>query len=168
MLFPFTVAGNIAMLPDAQIDYDRVDECLKNAGLTEDEVSPNSRMIKAAHEDGIELSGGQIQKMLIARALYKNAPVFLLDEPTAALDPLAEENLYNKYNELVKDRTSIFVSHRLASTKFCDRIIFIDDGKIKASDKHENLLHTCADYAEMFNAQSRYYHDEFLSTEVGD
>ena len=167
VLFPFTVAGNVAMLPNAQIDYDRVSECLNNAGLTEDDVNLNSRMIKAAHEDGIELSGGQIQKLLIARALYKNAPAFLLDEPTAALDPLAEENLYNKYNELVRGKTSIFVSHRLASTKFCDRVLFMDGGDIKASDKHANLLHSCADYAKMFNAQSKYYDDK-LSSRVGE
>ena len=167
VLFPFTVAGNVAMLPNAQSDYDRVSECLNNAGLTEDDVNLNSRMIKAAHEDGIELSGGQIQKLLIARALYKNAPAFLLDEPTAALDPLAEENLYNKYNELVRGKTSIFVSHRLASTKFCDRVLFMDGGDIIASDKHGNLLHTCADYAKMFNAQNKYYDDK-LSSRVGE
>ena len=91
------------------------------------------------------------------RVRYKDAPVFLLDEPTAALDPLAESRLYDQYNEMVKGKTSIFVSHRLASTKFCDRILFLDNGKIAEAGTHDQLLSKNGKYAEMFRTQSKYY-----------
>ncbi len=105
------------------------------------------------------LSGGEMQKLALARALYKNGPVLILDEPTAALDPLAERAIYEKYSELTDDRSSIFISHRLASTRFCDRIILLADNKIKEEGDHDALMAKGGLYKEMFAMQSKYYKD---------
>ena len=94
---------------------------------------------------------------MLARALYKNAPMMILDEPTAALDPIAENDIYNKYNELTKGKTSIYISHRLASTRFCDRIIFLKDGEIAEEGTHSELLKNGGGYADLFHIQSKYY-----------
>ena len=107
--------------------------------------------------DGVLLSGGQMQRLMLARALYKNGPILLLDEPTAALDPLAESEIYQKYSDMASDKTSLFISHRLASTRFCDRIILIKDGVIKEEGSHEDLLKLNGEYAKLFEVQSRYY-----------
>ncbi len=106
------------------------------------------------------LSGGETQRLMLARALYKNGPVLVLDEPTAALDPIAESDLYRKYSEMAKTRSSVYISHRLASTRFCDRIILLADGKITEEGTHEALLQQGAAYAELFEVQSRYYREE--------
>lgn len=106
---------------------------------------------------GIQLSGGETQKMLLARALYKNAPLLLLDEPTSALDPLSEEDMYKKYLSFTHGNTSVFISHRLASTRFCDRILYMKDGRIEAEGSHQSLLKSCPDYKEMFHLQAKYY-----------
>ena len=100
------------------------------------------------------------KKLLLARALYNDRPFLILDEPTAALDPIAEHELYTKYNDLSKDKTSIFISHRLASTRFCDRIIFIKDGKIIEEGTHDSLLKKGGEYAHLFEVQSKYYKEE--------
>jgi len=96
---------------------------------------------------------------MLARAIYKDAPVLILDEPTAALDPIAESELYIKYNEIAKNKTSIFISHRLASTRFCDRIILISDGEIAEVGTHDELMKKGGKYAELFEIQSHYYKD---------
>ena len=111
-------------------------------------------------EDGILLSGGEMQRLMLARALYKNAPVLLLDEPTAALDPIAENDIYRKYAAMTEGRTSVFISHRLASTRFCDRILLIDGGGIAEQGSHESLLALGGKYAELFEVQSKYYREE--------
>ena len=98
-----------------------------------------------------------MQKLMLARALYKDAPVLVLDEPTAALDPIAENKLYLQYRELTKGRTSIYISHRFASTRFCDRIVLLEDGVIKESGTHEELMQLDGQYAYMFGVQSKYY-----------
>ena len=95
--------------------------------------------------------------MAIARALYKDAPMLVLDEPTAALDPIAENDIYLKYNEMTKGRTSLYISHRLASTQFCDRILFLSDGIIAEEGTHQTLLATGGGYAKLFEIQSKYY-----------
>jgi len=114
---------------------------------------------KQYFEDGIELSGGETQRLVLARALYKNAPVLLLDEPTAALDPIAEDRIYQKYSEMTKGRTSLFISHRLASTRFCDRILFMENGKIAEEGSHDALMRAGGKYKELFDVQSKYYQE---------
>lgn len=99
----------------------------------------------------------EIQKLALARALYKDAPLIVLDEPTAALDPIAENKMYLKYNELTQNKTSIYISHRLSSTRFCDKIIFIDNGRIIEEGTHDELLAHGGKYFEMFHVQSEYY-----------
>ena len=94
---------------------------------------------------------------MLARVLYRDAPILILDEPTAALDPIAESEIYEHYNKMTQNKTSIFISHRLASTRFCDRIILIEDGKIIEEGTHESLMAKDGKYAEMFNIQSTYY-----------
>jgi ABC-type multidrug transport system fused ATPase/permease subunit len=111
-------------------------------------------------QEGINLSGGETQKLMLARAVYKNAPIMVLDEPTAALDPIAESQMYERYHELTSDKTSIFISHRLASTSFCDRVIFLNDGQIVEDGTHESLVRNQGKYAQMFEVQSHYYKEK--------
>ena len=111
-------------------------------------------------ENAVNLSGGEQQKLLLARALYRDAPILVLDEPTAALDPIAENELYQKYNELTTHKTSFFISHRLSSTRFCDRILFISDGRIAEMGTHEELMEKRGAYWRMFQIQSHYYKEE--------
>jgi ATP-binding cassette subfamily B protein len=155
-----TLIKNIAQT-DMDIDLQRIDDCIEKAGLTNKIKSlPNQYQTYIGHrvfEEGIELSGGEMQRLMLARALYKGGPIIVLDEPTAALDPIAENNIYMKYNEMTADSTSIFISHRLASTRFCDRIILIADGKIAEEGTHEMLVGINGIYAELFYIQSKYY-----------
>ena len=109
--------------------------------------------------DGVLFSGGETQRLMLARALYKNAPILLLDEPTAALDPIAENDIYQKYDSMTAGKLSLFISHRLASTRFCDRILFIKDGEIAEEGSHEGLLSLGGEYARLFAVQSRYYQE---------
>jgi len=138
-----------------------VEHCLKMVGLF-DKISgfPNGiyeKFNKLLNDDGKELSGGEKQKLLLARSLYRSAPIIILDEPTSALDPLAEEELYQSYNELLGGRTMIFVSHRLSSTRFCDRILFLESGQIAEQGTFEELMEQKGKYAEMFHSQAKYY-----------
>ena len=116
-------------------------------------------MGREVYEDGVLFSGGQTQRLMLARALYKDGPVLLLDEPTAALDPIAENDIYLKYNEMSAGKTSLFISHRLASTRFCDRIIFVADGDIAEEGTHDELMQKGGGYAKLFEVQSRYYRE---------
>ena len=111
-------------------------------------------------DNAVELSGGQKQRLFLARALYKDTPVLVLDEPTAALDAIAEHDIYQKYSQLTEGKTSIFVSHRLASTRFCDRIIFMEKGAIVECGTHSELMQLNGKYAQMFRVQSKYYQQE--------
>lgn len=161
-LLDVTVAEQIAQTT-VDIDYDKIAECVDKAGLTSTiEKLPKGLETHVGREvylDGVLFSGGQTQRLMLARALYKNGPVLLLDEPTAALDPIAENDIYMKYSEMTNGKTSLFISHRLASTRFCDRIIFVGDGKIKEEGTHESLLALGGEYANLFEVQSRYYQE---------
>lgn len=110
--------------------------------------------------EGIILSGGQQQKLLMARALYKDAPILILDEPTAALDPIAESQTYEQFQEIASDKTAIYISHRLASTRFCDKIAFLSGGRIVEEGTHEELIQKGGAYCEMFALQSKYYQNK--------
>ena len=163
-IFPLSVAENIALCNENEIDYDLVEYCLQTVGLW-DSIQSNPKGMKAPmgktyDSEGIVLSGGQQQMLQLARALYKNAPIFILDEPTAALDALMESTIYHKFNELSKDRTTIFISHRLASTQFCDLIIVLKNGKIVEAGKHKTLLQNKKYYEKMYKAQSEYYQED--------
>jgi len=157
-----TIAENVAQDYE-NIDYDRVADCIEKAGLTKAVTALtkglNTPVGREVFLDGVLFSGGQIQRLMLARALYKDGSVLVLDEPTAALDPIAEHDIYMKYNEMTAGKTSIFISHRLASTRFCDRIIFLEDGVITEEGTHGELLAKNGGYAKLFDVQSRYYQE---------
>ncbi len=194
-VLPFTIAENIACAsvlhsPPLQplfergykgistkerisntFDEAKVIACLKQANLW-DKVSSLPQGIytpltKVMEHDGIQLSGGQTQRLMLARALYKDAPVLILDEPTSALDPIAESELYEEYARLCEDKTSIFISHRLSSTRFCDRILFLEEGKIVEEGSHEQLMALQGKYAQMYEIQAHYYQKEAMKDEAG-
>lgn len=157
-----TVAEEIAQVTTG-IEYEKVRDCIEKAGLTATiEKLPlglETHVGREVYLDGALFSGGQTQRLMLARALYKNGPILVLDEPTAALDPIAENDIYMRYSEMTSGKTSLFISHRLASTRFCDRIIFIGDGDIKEEGTHEGLLASGGEYAKLFEIQSRYYQE---------
>ncbi len=157
-----SVAVNVAQRVEG-IDRERVAECLEKAGLTQAvEALPrgmDTPVTRNVFEDGVELSGGQMQRLMLARALYRDAPVVVLDEPTAALDPLAEHDIYMKYNSMTQGKSSLFISHRLASTRFCDRIIYMEYGRIAEEGTHQSLLDLGGGYSKLFEVQSRYYQE---------
>ena len=167
-LFPASIQKNI-VCSDEQIDLIRFDYAVKKSGM--DQVAQkfrdglNTLLVAEVDEDAVNLSGGQVQKLMLARAIYKNAPILLLDEPTAALDPIAEKNIYLQYNEMAEGKVSVFISHRLASTVFCDRIFFMKNGIIAEEGTHEELIQKKGDYYEAFSVQSKYYQEEEEGTQ---
>ena len=161
-LLEATVAENVAQQV-AGIDEEKVWQCLQNAGLS-DAVRALPQGLKthlgrSIYDDGTELSGGQTQRLMLARALYRDGAVLVLDEPTAALDPITESEIYLKYSEMTQGKTSLFISHRLASTRFCDRIILLENGSIAEEGSHEALLQAGGSYAKLFSVQRRYYEE---------
>lgn len=161
-LFAFSLKENVALQDSEHADLARVEEALRLSGVYDDTVKLEKGMdtmiYKSFDETGTELSGGQKQKVAISRALYKNAPVVILDEPTAALDPVAEYEIYRKFHELVGGKTALYISHRLSSCKFCDHIAVFADDTIKEYGTHAELVNKPGGiYAEMFAAQAQYY-----------
>ena len=161
-LLEATVAENVAQQVEG-IDEEKVWQCLQNAGLS-DAVRALPQGLKthlgrSIYDDGTELSGGQTQRLMLARALYRDGAVLVLDEPTAALDPITESEIYLKYSEMTQGKTSLFISHRLASTRFCDRIILLENGSIAEEGSHEALLQAGGSYAKLFSVQRRYYEE---------
>lgn len=156
-----TVAENIAGVEDG-INRERVKETLEKVGLMKKisslENGIDQNVLKVIYEDGVILSGGENQKLMIARALYKkDTSVMIMDEPTSALDALAEEKIYKEFDSYMGNKTGIFISHRLASTRFCDEILFLDSGEISAKGSHQYLMANSEEYREMFETQGKYY-----------
>ena len=162
--FSFPLADNVSCVDCGREDSERLRESLEKAGLWERvQALPKGAqtfMNKDLDEAGVALSGGEVQKLMLARALYKDAPMVILDEPTAALDPIAESEMYERYNELVQGRTAVFISHRLSSTRFCDRILFLENGRITEEGTHGELMQRGGAYAELFSVQARYYKEQ--------
>ncbi len=162
--FSFPLADNVSCVDCGREDSERLRESLEKAGLWERvQALPKGAqtfMNKDLDEAGVALSGGEVQKLMLARALYKDAPMVILDEPTAALDPIAESEMYERYDELVQGRTAVFISHRLSSTRFCDRILFLENGRITEEGTHGELMQRGGAYAELFSIQARYYKEQ--------
>ena len=164
-LLPMSIAMNIGCgksgIDNEASHYEKINNAITLSGLKEKIVSlPNgvaTELVPSVVEGGINLSGGEAQKLMLARAIYKEAPLIILDEPTAALDPIAEQEMYLKYNDLTTDRTAIYISHRLSSTRFCDRIILLDHGTIAETGSHEELMKLSGKYKKLFEIQSQYY-----------
>ncbi|MCD8069393.1 MAG: ABC transporter ATP-binding protein/permease, partial [Lachnospiraceae bacterium] len=169
-LFALPLGENVA--GRTGYDRERVWKCLKKAGF-EERMSHMAKgldtcLYKELNEEGVEISGGEAQKIAIARALYKDAPFLILDEPTAALDPIAEAEIYGKFNEIATDKTTVYISHRLSSCRFCDEIAVFDQGAVVQEGSHQELL---ADrdgkYYELWHAQAQYYTEEAVRVLLG-
>lgn len=158
-LLPQSLGANVA--GSGSYDRERVKKALVDAGF-EERMSAmpqglDTQLYKDFAENGVEVSGGEAQKIAIARALYKDAPFIILDEPTAALDPMAEAEIYGKFNDIVTDKTAIYISHRLSSCKFCDEIAVFDQGQVVQQGTHDGLVEAEGKYRELWNAQAQYY-----------
>ncbi len=162
-ILPVTIGEIVAEDEEGNIDHALAETCLKQAGLWKKITSlpegVKSKYDKTFWDDGVNLSGGETQKLLLARALYRQAPVIVLDEPTAALDPVSENRLYETYDEVMRGKTTVFISHRLASTRFCRRIVLIEHGRITEEGTHEELLAKKGRYHELFETQAKYYRE---------
>lgn len=160
-MFSFSLAENVAA--DTEYDPERVRDCVIRAGLGERlstmENGIETCLYKDFDEKGVEISGGEMQKLCLARAIYKGSPFIVLDEPTAALDPISEYDIYTKFNGIVGTRTAIYISHRLSSCRFCDEITVMDNGQIAERGSHDELLDKGGVYKELWTAQAEYYKD---------
>ncbi|MCR5436238.1 MAG: ABC transporter ATP-binding protein/permease [Treponema sp.] len=156
-----SIAENVCGCEPDDADKEKLNDCLKKAGLlSKVNTLPKKEktyITQTLDEKGIVLSGGETQKLLLAKAMYKNGPMLILDEPTSALDPIAESTIYEEYNQMADHKTAVFISHRLASTKFCDRILFLDKGQIVEEGTHNQLMKKGGKYKEIFDIQSHYY-----------
>lgn len=158
-MFSIPLKDNVCA--DEECDRDRLYNCLENSNVLDRvEQMPNKEktyLYKDIDENGVEISGGEAQKLALARALYKDSPVVILDEPTAALDPVAENEIYNRFNSFVDNKTAIYISHRLSSCAFCTRIAVFDKSQLVETGTHQELLNANGKYSELWNAQAKYY-----------
>ena len=165
--YAFSLAENVSMRTEEKTDKSLAEACLRRSGLGEKiDILPkgvDTPMLKILHDDGIILSGGELQKMALARALYKNALVVILDEPTAALDAMAESRMYEQFDALVNGKSAVYISHRLASTRFCDHIAMFDHGHMVEYGTHDELMEEKGKYAQMYEMQSRYYREDSVN-----
>ncbi len=166
-ILAFSAGENVALEEKENIDTDRLNQALEQAGVAEKIESlangADTSLLKFLDDEGVELSGGENQKISIARALYKNGPIMVLDEPTAALDALAEYNTYLNFNQMVGQKTAIYISHRLASTIFCDTIAMFEQGEIVEYGSHAELLAKQGKYRDMYETQAKYYKEEAIA-----
>ncbi len=162
----FTLAETVSCRAEADTDTARAEACMRRAGLGDKldslPLGIHTPLDKQVHKEGIELSGGEMQKLMLARALYKDAPVLVLDEPTAALDPIAENNIYLQYNAMTAGKSAVFISHRLASTRFCDRILVLEGGRIAEEGAHAQLIAAGGVYAKLYGLQSCWYQPDYV------
>ncbi len=163
-LFDFTIEENVTC-GEAREDTARAMELMEKVGMKEkvESLKNGIRSLfgKAYDPEGVEMSGGQNQKVAIARALYKNASLIILDEPTSALDPLAEAEIYEHFNSLVGEKTALYISHRMSSSVFCDRVLVLENGVVRDFDTHQNLMKkTDSLYCKLFEAQAENYRVE--------
>lgn len=170
-LLPVSIARNVACIDEGEsYDGEKLERCLVLAGLWEKVASlplgVETPLNRQVNPGGAEFSGGETQKLLLARLLYRKPQCIILDEPTAALDPLAEDRMYRSYNEITEGSTAVFISHRLASTRFCDRIFLLDGAGIAEEGTHEELMAAGKKYREIFDVQSRYYRSPGAEMEV--
>lgn len=170
-IFAFPMAENVSMRSPSDTDREKSDTCLRMAGMGDklDELADgvNTQLLKVIYEDGVDLSGGQKQKLALARALYKDAPIVVLDEPTAAMDALAEYKMYTDFDKITEGKSAIYISHRLSSTRFCDSIAMFKNGEMVEYGTHEELLKKGGEYAEMFEVQAQYYRNGKEAQQVG-
>ncbi len=164
VLFALPLSENISMDIPERTDLSRATQCLAMAGL-EEKVSElpqgiQTQVLKIIEDTGVDFSGGEKQKLALARALYKDAPVVVLDEPTAALDALAEYALYQNFNQMIGNKSAVYISHRLSSTRFCDHVAMFVSGEMVEYGTHEGLLAQNGAYANMFRVQAQYYETE--------
>ena len=159
-LFSFSIGQNIAISED--FDKEKVIDVLEKSGfkdrLKKMKYGVDTGLYKDFEDEGVEISGGEAQKIALARSIYKDARFIILDEPTAALDPIAESEIYSKFSDIVEDKTTVYISHRLASCKFCDDILVFDNGEVIERGSHNNLVSNLdSKYYELWNAQAKYY-----------
>lgn len=167
---PFSLAETVSSRLDGTGDLQKAERCLRMAGLGDkiDALPKGIRTVldKQIDKDGTDLSGGEKQKLMLARAIYKDAPILVLDEPTAALDPIAENQICLQYHALTAGKTSLFVSHRLASTQFCDRILYLDQGRIVEQGSHAQLIAMGGAYSRLYEIQSCWYREDYQGGET--
>ena len=162
--FAMPIYQNISFAEEDKTDMNKINEVLEQSGLSEKinsyEKGIHTNLLKIFDKEGIDLSGGEKQRLAMARALYKDGKVVILDEPTAALDALAEDRMYREFENMIHGKTAVFISHRLGSTRFCDKIAMFEDGTIVEEGTHEELMAKNGKYAYMFGIQSQYYDEK--------
>ncbi|MCQ2538105.1 MAG: ABC transporter ATP-binding protein/permease [Lachnospiraceae bacterium] len=163
-VFGFLLSENVSMKPEAETDKKLACDSLIRGGLKEKLAAlpkgVDTGVLKIIHEDGIDFSGGEKQKLALARALYKDSPIIVMDEPTAALDALAEYELYKHFDSIIGSKSALYISHRLSSTRFCDNVAMFSNGELVEYGTHEKLMKKGGEYAKMFEVQAQYYEDD--------
>ena len=170
--FAMPIYQNISFAEEDKTDMNKINEVLEQSGLSEKinsyEKGIHTNLLKIFDKEGIDLSGGEKQRLAMARALYKDGKVVILDEPTAALDALAEDRMYREFENMIYGKTAVFISHRLGSTRFCDKIAMFEDGTIVEEGTHEELMAKNGKYAYMFGIQSQYYYEKQKNSDKGE